>query len=65
MGARLIISVVVEALDCGVVDRAVHTLGVAVDPTVFLLRVAVLMTGSLGHYVEERRPGVDSVAVSI
>jgi hypothetical protein len=64
VGAELIVAVVVEALDGGLLDRAVHALDLAVVPGVVELRETMFDPVGLSDHIEARRPGIDGVAVA-
>ena len=64
MAAELVVVVVMEAFDSGVLDRAVHPLDPAIGPRVVWLFEAVLDPVGLTDHVEAHWPGIDGVAVS-
>lgn len=63
MAAKLIVTVVVEAFDGGVLDCPVHPLDLAVGPGMVGLGEAVLDPVRLADRVETHLPGIDGVPV--
>ena len=76
MYSQLVVAVVVEALYCRVLDRAVrladrclpsntekHSLDLAVRPWVVGFRQSVLDAVGLADHVEAHWPGIDGIAV--
>lgn len=61
--AQLIVAVMVEALNGGVLDRAVHALDLTVGPRMVGLGQPVLDAVGLANHVEAHRPGVYCVPV--
>ena len=55
--------VVVEPLDRGVLDRAVHSLDLAIGPRMVGFGQSVLDAVRRADHVEAHRPGIDGVAV--
>src|SRR5579863_7775685 len=56
MAAQVFVAVVVEALDGGFLDRAVHALDLAIGPWMFRLGCAVLDVGLCAGVSESMRP---------
>ena len=63
MRSQLIVAVVMEAFDGGVLDRPVHPLDLAIRPRMVRLGQPVLDPVGFTDHVEAHRPGVDGVAV--
>ncbi len=63
MAAKLIVAVVMEAFDGGVLDRSVHALDLAVGPRVVGLGQTVLDPIRFADHVEAHRPGIGSIPV--
>ena len=61
--SQLVVAVVVETFDRGVLDRAVHPLDLAVGPRVVWPGQPVLYAVRLADHVEAHRPGGDGVPV--
>ena len=63
MGSQLVVVVVVEPLDRGVLESAVHSLDLAIGPRIVGFGQSVLNAVRRADHVEANRPGIDGVAV--
>ncbi len=63
MRAQLIVTVVMETLDGGLLDGAVHPLDLTIGPGMIGLRQSVLDSVRLADHVEAHLPGIDRVSI--
>jgi hypothetical protein len=61
--SQLLVAVVMQALDGGLVDRAVHPFDLAIGPWMVGFGQPVLDPVGLADHVEARLPGIDGIPV--